>query len=135
MDCASLPDSGAVDASGDVVCFVIVQGRKMNLQLASVWLERPHVGFSDIHQFASQCRDAAAVSGRESAALVLLAERAAAFSERHEGVAVSAGVVDEFLAELRKDTKVLKEASVASDAGFLEALNAFAAKLAPTIVV
>jgi len=107
----------------------------MNLQLASVWLERPHVGFSDIHQFASQCRDAAAVSGRESAALVLLAERAAAFSERHEGVAVSAGVVDEFLAELRKDTKVLKEASVASDAGFLEALNAFAAKLAPTIVV
>ncbi|MFM0200654.1 hypothetical protein PQR53_12355 [Paraburkholderia fungorum] len=107
----------------------------MNLQLASGWLERPHVGFSDIHQFATQCRDAAAVSGRESAALVLLAERAAAFSERHEGVAVSAEVMDDFLAELRKDTKALKDASVASDAAFLEALNAFATQLAPSIVV
>jgi len=107
----------------------------MDLQLASVWLERPHVGFSDIHQFATQCRDAAAASGRESAALVLLAERAAAFSERHEGVAISTEVVDEFLAGLRQDTKALKESSAASDAAFLEALNRFAARLAPTIVV
>ena len=107
----------------------------MNLQLASVWLGRSHVGFSDIHQFATQCRDAAAAAGRESAALVLLAEQAAAFSERHEGVAVSAEVMDEFLAELRKDTKALKDASTASDASFLEALNAFATRLAPTIVV
>ncbi|WP_207004614.1 hypothetical protein [Trinickia mobilis] len=107
----------------------------MNLQLASAWLERTHVGFSDIHQFASQCRDAAAASGRESAALVLLAERAAAFTERHEGVAVSTGVVDEFLAELRQDASALKGASGASDAAFLEALNAFAAKLAPAMVV
>jgi len=107
----------------------------MDLQLASVWLERPHVGFSDIHQFATQCRDAAAASGRESAALVLLAERAAAFSDRHEGVAISTDVVDEFLAGLRQDTKALKESSAASDAAFLEALNRFAARLAPTIVV
>jgi hypothetical protein len=107
----------------------------MNLQLASVWLERPHVGFSDIQQFATQCRDAAAASGRESAALVLLAERAAAFSERHEGVAMSTEVVDEFLAGLRQDTKALKESSAASDAAFLEALNRFAARLAPAIVV
>ncbi|WP_233838434.1 hypothetical protein [Paraburkholderia sp. ZP32-5] len=107
----------------------------MDLQLASVWLERPHVGFSDIHQFATQCRDAAAASGRESAALVLLAERAAAFSERHEGVALSTEVVDEFLAGLRQDTRALKESSAASDAAFLEALNRFAAKLAPAIVV
>jgi len=107
----------------------------MDLQLASVWLERPHVGFSDIHQFATQCRDAAAASGRESAALVLLAERAAAFSERHEGVALSTEVVDEFLAGLRQDTRALKEASAASDAAFLEALNRFAARLAPTIVI
>jgi hypothetical protein len=112
-----------------------IEGRKMNLQLASVWLERSHVGFSDIRHFASQCRDAAAASGRESAALVLLAERANAFSERHEGVAVSTGLVDEFLAELRNDTKALKEASEASDAAFLEALNAFAAKVAPAMVV
>ena len=107
----------------------------MDLQLASVWLERPHVGFSDIHQFATQCRDAAAASGRESAALVLLAERAAAFSERHEGVALSTEVVDEFLAGLRQDTRALKESSAGSDAAFLEALNRFAARLAPTIVV
>jgi hypothetical protein len=52
------------------------------------------------------------------APLVLLAERANAFSERHEGVAVSTGLVDEFLAELRHDTKALKEASEASDAAF-----------------
>src|ERR1700744_2357879 len=107
----------------------------MDLQLASVWLERPHVGFSDIPQFATQCRDAAAASGRESAALVLLAERAAAFSERHEGVALSTEVVDEFLAGLRQDTRALKESSAGSDAAFLEALNRFAARLAPTIVV
>jgi hypothetical protein len=107
----------------------------MNLQLASVWLEREHVGFADIHQFASQCRDAAQSATRESAALVLLAERAAAFTERYEGVAVSTEVVDEFLAEMRKETRLLKEASAASDAGFLDALNAFAARLAPSLVV
>lgn len=107
----------------------------MDLQLASVWLERSHAGFSDIHQFASQCRDAAAASGRESVALVLLAERANAFSERHEGIAVSAGQVDEFLAELRHDTRALRDASEASNAAFLEALNVFAAKLAPAMVV
>jgi hypothetical protein len=43
--------------------------------------------------------------------------------------------MDEFLAELRKEARVLTEASVASDASFLKALNAFAATLAPTIVV
>jgi len=107
----------------------------MNLQLASVWLERQHAGFSDLHHFATQLRDAAAASGRESAALLLLAERAAAFCERHEGAAVSTSVVDEFIAELRKDTLTLKHASEASDTAFLEALNAFATGLAPTMVV
>ena len=107
----------------------------MNLQLASIWLDRAHVGFSDIHQFSAQCREAGTVAGRESAALVLLAQSAAAFSERHEGMAVSSSVMDEFLAELRKSTRALNEASAASDVDFLEALNAFAAKLATTIVV
>jgi hypothetical protein len=107
----------------------------MNLQLASVWLEREHVGFADIHQFASQCRDAAQSASRESAALVLLAERAAAFSERHEGVAVFTDVVNAFLREIRQETAALKQASDVSDADFLNALNNFAARLAPSLVV
>ncbi|MFM0738020.1 hypothetical protein PQQ51_12315 [Paraburkholderia xenovorans] len=107
----------------------------MNLHIASAWLERLHAGFSDLHQFAVQLRDAASASGRESAALALLAERAAVFCERHEGAAVSTSVVDEFIAELREDALKLKSASEASDAAFLEALNAFAGRLAPTMVV
>ncbi|MFW2273393.1 hypothetical protein [Burkholderia orbicola] len=115
--------------------FGIYQGGNMNLQIASAWLERAHVGFSDIHQFALQCRDAATAAGRESAALALLAERAAAFTERYEGIAIPVSVVDEFLGKMRLEVKVLKDASGVSDAALLEALNAFAAKLAPTIFV
>jgi hypothetical protein len=107
----------------------------MNLQLASVWLERRHAGFSDLHHFATQLRDAVATSGRESAALLLLAERAAAFCERHEGAAISTSVVDEFIADLRKDTLTLKSACDVSDAAFLDALNVFATGLAPSVVV
>jgi hypothetical protein len=108
--------------------------RQMNLQLASAWLEREHVGFSDIQRFATQCRDGARNAGRESAALVLLGERAAAFSERYEGVAVSTDVVDEFLADLRKETHMLLTARQSSDDGFLSALNAFATRIAPDLV-
>ncbi|NPT34957.1 hypothetical protein [Paraburkholderia xenovorans] len=107
----------------------------MNLQQASIWLDRPHVGFSDIHQFSAQCREAATASGRESTALVLLAQKATAFCERYEGMAVSSSIMDEFLTELREGAKALSDASAASDAAFLEALNAFASKLATTIVV
>ncbi|MCA8023669.1 hypothetical protein [Burkholderia metallica] len=107
----------------------------MSLKIANAWLEREHVGFSDIHEFASQCRDAAVVAGRESAALVLLAESATVFTERYEGIAISVGTVDEFLSEIRLEAKVLKEASGVSDTALLEALNAFSVKLAPTIFV
>ncbi|CAM2178707.1 TPA: hypothetical protein ACT5CR_002280 [Burkholderia cenocepacia] len=107
----------------------------MNLGIANTWLEREHVGFSDIHEFASRCRDAAVVAGRESAALVLLAESATAFTERYEGIAISVGTVDEFLGKIRMEAKVLKEASKISDAALLKALNDFSAKLAPTIFV
>ena len=107
----------------------------MKLELASAWLKREHVGFSDIHQFAIQCRDGVRDAGRESAALVLLAERAAAFTERHEGVAVSTDVVDEFLSEMRRETQLLLDASKNSDEAFFSALNAFATRLAPKLVV
>ena len=107
----------------------------MQLDLASAWLKREHVGFSEIHQFAAQCRDGARDARRESAALVLLAERAAAFSERHEGVAVSTDVVDEFLSEMRRETQVMLDASMGSDEAFLSALNAVATRLAPNLVV
>jgi hypothetical protein len=107
----------------------------MKLELAGAWLKREHVGFSGIHQFAVQCREGARDTGRESAALVLLAERAAAFSERHEGVAVSTDVVDEFLSDLRRETQLLLDASTDSDESLLSALNAFATRLAPNLVV
>lgn len=106
----------------------------MNLQLAGAWLEREHVGFSDIQRFATQCRDGARSAGRESAALVLLGERAASFSERYEGVAVSTDIVDSFLADLRKETHVLLDASKSGDDSFLFALNAFATRMAPDLV-
>ncbi|MEW6344128.1 MAG: hypothetical protein AB1704_26015 [Pseudomonadota bacterium] len=107
----------------------------MNLQLATLWLERQHAGFSDLHHFAAQLRDAASASCRESAALLLLAERSVAFCDRHEGAAISTGVVDEFIAGLRADALILARAGETSDAVFLEALNAFAGKLAPALVV
>jgi uncharacterized hydantoinase/oxoprolinase family protein len=107
----------------------------MQLELANAWLKRNHVGFSDIHQLVVKCRDGARDAGRESVALVLLAERAAAFSDRHEGVAVSADVVDEFLSEMRRETQFLLKASKSSDEMFLSALSAFAARLAPTLAV
>jgi hypothetical protein len=102
----------------------------MNLQLASAWLDRDILGFSDIHQFAAQCRDAAGTPSRESAAMILLAQFAATFAERQEGVAVSSDVVREFVVELHRDAVQLREASAASDAQFVEALNQFAARLA-----
>jgi hypothetical protein len=111
------------------------KGRKMNLQLVNVWTKRPHVGFSDLWELAAQCRDGACASGRESAALVLLAEKAGAFGERYEGTAVSTEVVDEFLAKLRQEARVLQEASQSSDAAYLDALNSFAAKSAQELLV
>jgi hypothetical protein len=107
----------------------------MDLQLASVWLEREHVGFSDIHQFANLCRNASLTGTREAAALVLLAERAASFNERYEGIAVTNELVTEFLTEIRRETIALKQASADSDAKFIEALNLFAAQLAPMLFV
>ena len=102
----------------------------MNLQLASNWLERGSVGFSDIHQFAVQCRDASVPPNRESAAMMLLAQAAVTFAERQEGTAVSKEVVLEFLVHLHADAVRLRDASSTSDAALIAELNHFAARLA-----
>jgi hypothetical protein len=107
----------------------------MDLQAASVWLERSHVGFSEIHQFAELCRTAALNGVRDSAALILLAERAAAFTDRHEGIAVSNDVVTDFLEEIRTETAALRDASAQSDERFVQALNVFASRLASNVFV
>jgi hypothetical protein len=112
-----------------------IKGTKMNLQLAGAWLDRQHAGFSDIRQFISQCREASALGSRESAAMVLLAERAIAFCERYEGVAVATEIVDRFLAQMREDAHALSEACSGSDAGFLASINALAARAAEDLAV
>ena len=105
----------------------------MYLQLASLWLNRPHAGFSDIHQFIEQCHQASLQVNHESAALAMLAQAAASFTDRYEGAAVSTDVVAQFLTQLRKSACALRDASAESDAEFLSALNAFAANLASDI--
>ncbi|WP_412529666.1 hypothetical protein [Burkholderia lata] len=107
----------------------------MNLMDATQWLAQDIVGFSDIHRFATRCRDAAAPHGRESAALVLLAQAAATFAERQEGVAVCTETVQAFLAELREHARRLSEASGGSDDALLAALNGFAAQVSKELVV
>jgi hypothetical protein len=107
----------------------------MDLQAASTWLERSHVGFSEIHKFAESCRLASLEQGHESAALVLLAERAANFAERYEGVAVCGQQVAEFLVEMRREAIAMRDARTESDAKFVEALNLVAARLANNLYV
>jgi len=107
----------------------------VNLQTATQWLSQDIVGFADIHRFAAQCRDAAAPQGRESAALILLAQAAATFTERQEGVAVTNETVRAFLADLRAQARQLSDASGASDSALLSALNRFAAQMSADLFV
>ena len=113
----------------------LFKGTRMNLQLAGAWLDRQHAGFSDIRQFIAQCREASAQGSRESAAMVLLAERASAFCERYEGVAVATEIVDQFLARMRDDAHALSDACRTSDASFLASINALAARAAEDLAV
>jgi hypothetical protein len=102
----------------------------MNLNDARTWLERKHAGFSDIRKFAEQCREASAKNSRESAAMLLLAERASAFCERYEEVALATEVVDHFLARMRNDVHALSDALAQSGERFLAAINMLAAEAA-----
>lgn len=107
----------------------------MNLQLACAWLNRDIVGFSEIHQFAAQCCDAAREPTRESAALVLLAEAVGVFAERQEGGDISREAMREFLTQIHTQAAALRDASTDSDAQFVVALNRFAAFLAKDLYV
>jgi hypothetical protein len=107
----------------------------MNLSIANAWLAQDMVGFSDIHRFAERCRDASSSGGHEAAALVLLAQAAATFAERQEGIAVDQATVRTFLVNLRADVQRLSDASEESDAALLAALNHFAAGISQALVV
>jgi hypothetical protein len=107
----------------------------MDLQFASAWLDREIAGFAEIHEFAAQCRDAARSVSRESAALVLLAQAAATFAERQEGVAVNGDVIRDFLVQLNRDAVELRDASCVSDSRFIEALNRLAGRSAKDLCV
>src|SRR5579859_3076528 len=107
----------------------------MNLSMANAWLARNMVGFSDIHRFAEQCRDASSSCGREAAALILLAQAAATFAERQEGIAVDQATVRAFLDNLRAAVQRLSDASEQSDAALLAALNHFAAGVSQELFV
>jgi hypothetical protein len=102
----------------------------MNLNDVRTWLEREHAGFSDIRQLAEQCREASAKTSGESAAMLLLAERASAFCERYEEVALATEVVDQFLARMRHDVYALSDALGQSGERFLGAINRLAAEAA-----
>jgi len=99
----------------------------MNLLLATAWLERDRVGFSELREFSKQCWSGAQRAERDSAALVLLAERVAEFVDMHADTAVSAEVVHDFLVEIRDHAARLKNASDEPDTAFVQALNNFAA--------
>jgi len=99
----------------------------MNLLLAAAWLERDRAGFSDFREFSKQCWVGAQHAERDSAALVLLAERVADFVDLHADTTVNTETVHEFLVEIRAHAAGLKKASEESDAAFVDALNKFAA--------
>lgn len=114
---------------------IYTRSRKMNLSIANVWLAQDMVGFSDIRRFAERCRDASSSGGHEAAALVLLAQAAATFAERHEGIAVDRATVRTFLGNLRADVQRLSDASGESDAALLAELNHFAAGISQELFV
>jgi hypothetical protein len=112
------------------ICITTVKGMAMNLNDVRTWLEREHAGFSDIRRLAEQCREASARPSRESAAMLLLAERASAFCERYEEVALATEVVDQFLVRMRNDVHALSDALDQSGERFLGAINMLAAEAA-----
>ncbi|WP_345817484.1 hypothetical protein AAGS40_26510 (plasmid) [Paraburkholderia sp. PREW-6R] len=98
----------------------------MNLELAAASLSRRGLGLADIRQFALQCRNGASRAGGDAAALVLLAEKASAFFERHEGIAMTNESLHDFIHVLADDVTKLRVAAQQGDAALIEALNAFA---------
>ncbi|MDR5815532.1 hypothetical protein QCE62_18255 [Caballeronia sp. LZ033] len=107
----------------------------MNLELAAASLSRRGLGLTDIREFALQCRDSARQPGGEAAALILLAEKASAFFERHEGIAMTNDALHRFVESLGADVTRLRAAAMAGDAALIEALNAFASAFSNDVVI
>lgn len=100
----------------------------MDLKLACAWLQRDTVGLSDIEDFAARCLNASRAATRESAALLLLAQAAQAFTERQSGIATNGETFHAFLAHSKAYATKLRDAAESSDASFLATLNDFAAQ-------
>lgn len=98
----------------------------MNLDLATASLSRHGLGLADIREFALQCREGALQPGGDAAALILLAEKASRFFERHEGVAMTNNSFHSFVDALASDAEQLRDASALGDAELVNALNRFA---------
>ncbi|MDR5784827.1 hypothetical protein QCE63_36150 [Caballeronia sp. LZ065] len=107
----------------------------MNLELAAASLSRRGLGLTDIRAFALQCRDGARQPGGDAAALILLAEKASAFFERHEGIAMTNDALHGFVANLAADVTRLRTATKSGDAALIEALNAFASAFSNDVVI
>ncbi|MGF6771741.1 hypothetical protein P3T18_004228 [Paraburkholderia sp. GAS199] len=107
----------------------------MNLQLTGAMLARGGLGLSDVRQFALQCRDAATDQPKEAAALILLAEKAMSFFERHEGIAMTNEALHAFVERLAEDAERLRQAASSGDTAFLAALNAFCVDFSADVVI
>jgi hypothetical protein len=107
----------------------------MNLELAAASLSRRGLGLTDIREFALQCRDGARQPGGDAAALILLAEKASAFFERHEGIAMTNDSLHGFVDTLAADVTRLRTATASGDAALIDALNAFASAFSNDVVI
>jgi hypothetical protein len=107
----------------------------MNLELAAASLSRRGLGLTDIREFALQCRDGARQPGGDAAALILLAEKASAFFERHEGIAMTSDSLQGFIGVLASDVINLRAASANNDSALVDALNAFASTFAKDLAI
>lgn len=107
----------------------------MNLTLAAASLARSGLGLADIRQFAILCRDGAREANSESAALILLAEKAISFFDRHEGIAMTNDALHEFVNGLANEVAILREAAGKGDATLVEALNTFASVLSGDVMI
>ena len=107
----------------------------MNLELAAASLSRRGLGLTDIREFALQCRDGASRPGSDAAALILLAQKACAFFERHEGIAMTNESLRCFVDVLALDVVKLRSATAEGATALVEALNRFASSFSGDISI
>lgn len=107
----------------------------MNLELAAASLSRRGLGLTDISEFALQCRDGASRPGSPAAVLILLAEKASAFFERYEGIAMTNDSLNEFIRVLASDVEKFRLATAQGDVALIEALNDFASLFSQELAI